>query len=103
MKPLSLSRMLWVNSMFTLTADFLRAAGSFLHNIQDVLSLPLTQRCGDRVTVGLHGHHRAILHTLIQTTAASGAVPNLARGPRITLIICAHWEYRSQVNTLMTA
>lgn len=89
--------------MFTLTADFLRAAGTFFHNIQDVLSLPLAQRCGDRVAVRLHGHHRAILHTLVQTAAASGAIPNLAWGPRITLVIRAHWKHRSQVNTLMTA
>lgn len=88
------------NLIFKLTTYLLRAAGSFFQHIQYILSFPLTQRCRDRVAVWLHSHHRAILHTLVQTAAASRAIPHLARGPRVTLIICAHWIHQNQVNAL---
>lgn len=87
--------------MFKLTTDLLRAAGSFFHHIQYILPLSLTQWCWDRVAFWLHSHHGAILHALVQTAAANRAIPNLAWGPRITLIICAHWIHQSKVNTLM--
>lgn len=76
--------------IISLTTDLLWAAGSFLHHIQDVLPLSLAQRCGDGAAVGVHGHHGAILQALVQTAAASRAVPQLARGTRIALIIRAY-------------
>lgn len=89
------------NLTFKLTTDLLWAAGSFFQHIQYILSIPLTQRCRDRVAVWLNSHHSAILHALVETAAASRAIPHLARGPGVTLIICAHWINQSQVNTLM--
>ncbi len=89
------------NLIFKLTADLLWAAGSFFQHIQYILPLPFTERCRESVAVWLDSHHRAILHTFVQTAAASRAIPHLARGPGVTLIICAHWKHRSQVNTPM--
>lgn len=87
---------------FKLTTDLFRATGSFIQHIQYILSLPLTQRCRDRATVWLNSHHRAILHTFVQTAAARRAIPHLARGPRIALVVCTHWIHiLSTVNTLM--
>lgn len=82
-----------------LTTDFLWTAGSFFQHVQHILALSLTQRYRAGAAVRLNSHHRAILHTLVQTTAAKGAVPDLAGGPGVTLVICAHWTHRDQVNT----
>lgn len=75
-----------------LTADLLGAAGSLLHHVQHVLPFSLALRRRGGAAVRLHRHHRAVLHALVEAAAASRAVPDLARGPWIALVVRAHWE-----------